>query len=95
MKRAFVCILGSLFLHFLSHFIDNATIQAATDRMVCPGNNLAHAIANASTFPAFYVYHNHRAYGLNYLNPYGLCSFPVGHPQPYYRCHSGDLYEVR
>lgn len=31
---------------------------------------------------------------MSYYNPWDLCSFPVGQPQPYYRCHSGDLYEV-
>jgi len=35
-----------------------------------------------------------RAYALSYYNPYALCTFPVGDAQPYYRCHSGDLYEV-
>ncbi|CAI7584297.1 unnamed protein product [Penicillium palitans] len=36
-----------------------------------------------------------RTYALSYLNPWGMCSFPVDHPEvPYYKCHSGDLYEV-
>jgi hypothetical protein len=36
-----------------------------------------------------------RGYALSYYNPYGLCTFPVGNSEPaYYRCHSGDLYEV-
>lgn len=34
------------------------------------------------------------AYALSFFDPYDLCTFPVGHIQPYYRCHSGDLYEV-
>ncbi|EEB97797.1 hypothetical protein MPER_02810, partial [Moniliophthora perniciosa FA553] len=42
-----------------------------------------------------YVYMMRRAYGLSFFNPHAFCSFPVGKPeQPYYACHSGDLYEV-
>lgn len=41
-----------------------------------------------------YVYQMQRGFALSYYNPYGLCSFPVGEAQPYYRCHSSDLYEV-
>ena len=38
----------------------------------------------------------HWAYALSYYDPYNLCTFPVGKPEtPYYKCHSGDLYEVR
>ncbi|KAF9629202.1 Carboxylesterase type B [Lasiodiplodia theobromae] len=49
---------------------------------------------NAS-ISSMWVYNMERAYALPWYNPYGLCSFPVGQPDtPYYRCHSGDLFEV-
>jgi hypothetical protein len=73
---------------------DNATVDVVTDRLSCAGGNLVHTAAKSSAFPALYVYKNLRAYALSFLNRFGLCTFPVGKPQPYYRCHSGDLYEV-
>ncbi|THU95962.1 alpha/beta-hydrolase [Dendrothele bispora CBS 962.96] len=73
----------------------NATVSVDTDRtLTCAGVNFAHAAAQSNAFPAFYVYNMHHAYGLSFFNPFGLCTFPVGQPQPYYRCHSGDLYEI-
>ncbi|KAI5481310.1 hypothetical protein MNV49_004932 [Pseudohyphozyma bogoriensis] len=44
-----------------------------------------------------YYYSNTRAYGLGWFDAeaYNLCTFPVGSPTtPYYRCHSGDVYQV-
>ncbi|PYH92684.1 hypothetical protein BO71DRAFT_279382, partial [Aspergillus ellipticus CBS 707.79] len=42
-----------------------------------------------------YYYQNNRAYALSYYDAYTLCTFPIHHPEsPYYRCHSGDLYQV-
>jgi len=75
---------------------DNATVNVETDQILtCAGVNFIHAAAESKAFPALYVYNMLHAYALSYYNPFGLCSFPVGQPQPYYRCHSGDLYEVR
>ncbi|KAK7041558.1 hypothetical protein VNI00_009145 [Paramarasmius palmivorus] len=73
----------------------NATINVYTDAVVvCPAVELINAVTKSNALPALYVYTMKRAYGLTFFNPYGLCSFPVGHPQPHYACHSGDLYEV-
>ncbi|KAJ7352027.1 alpha/beta-hydrolase [Mycena albidolilacea] len=74
----------------------NATIHVATDSLfICPAAEMITAAAAAHTFPSLHVYEMQRAYPLSYYNPYGLCTFPVGDAeQPYYRCHSGDLYEV-
>ncbi|KAF8173182.1 carboxylesterase [Mycena galopus ATCC 62051] len=75
----------------------NATVYAYTDwQLTCPAEEMIVAAAAAHTFPScIYVYEMQRAYALSYFNPYNLCTFPVGDVEPpYYRCHSGDLYEV-
>ncbi|KAJ4470222.1 alpha/beta-hydrolase [Lentinula aciculospora] len=73
----------------------NATINVYTDWfLTCPAENMITAASNSNAFPAIYVYSMQHAYGLSFYDPYHLCTFPVGNPQPYYRCHSGDLYEV-
>ncbi|KAJ7074030.1 alpha/beta-hydrolase [Mycena amicta] len=74
----------------------NATINVFTDYLLtCPAESMITAAAKASAFPALYVYEMQRGYALSYYDPYNLCTFPVGEEEPpYYRCHSGDLYEV-
>ncbi|KAK7055757.1 carboxylic ester hydrolase [Favolaschia claudopus] len=74
----------------------NATINVFTDFLLtCGAEEMITAAAAANTFPSLYVYEMHRGYALSYYNPYNLCTFPVGNTEPpYYRCHSGDLYEV-
>ncbi|KAJ7138056.1 Alpha/Beta hydrolase protein [Mycena epipterygia] len=74
----------------------NASISVYTDSLLtCSAESMITAAAAAHAFPSLYVYEMQRAYALSYYNPYGLCSFPVGNSEPaYYRCHSGDLYEV-
>ncbi|KAK1222928.1 hypothetical protein PQX77_014205 [Marasmius sp. AFHP31] len=62
--------------------------------LTCPAEQLVAAAAKSNAFPALYVYVMRRGYALSFFNPHGLCSFPVGKPQPYYICHSSDLYEV-
>ena len=43
-----------------------------------------------------YIYSIKRAYGLPFFDPFDLCTFPVGEEgTPYYKCHSGELFEVR
>ncbi|KAE9405290.1 alpha/beta-hydrolase [Gymnopus androsaceus JB14] len=73
----------------------NATINAYTDwQLTCPAESMIAAASGSGAFPAMYVYTMQHAYALSFFDPYGLCTFPVGDLQPYYRCHSGDLYEV-
>ncbi|KAJ7739568.1 alpha/beta-hydrolase [Mycena metata] len=74
----------------------NATISVSTDAgLTCPAEQMINAAAAARAFPSVYVYEMQRGYALSYFDPYGLCTFPVGNTEPaYYRCHSGDLYEV-
>ncbi|EOD48922.1 putative carboxylesterase protein [Neofusicoccum parvum UCRNP2] len=74
----------------------NASVKVFTDlTLTCAGSQFASVGAAVSAFESMWVYSLERGYGLNYYNWYGLCSFPVGEPDtPYYRCHSGDLYEV-
>lgn len=74
----------------------NATVNAATDVfLTCGGVQYARIAASGNAFASQWVYSMNRAYGLNYFDPYNLCTFPVGEPEtPYYKCHSGDLYEV-
>ncbi|KAJ7154146.1 alpha/beta-hydrolase [Mycena filopes] len=74
----------------------NATINVYTDFLLtCPAEEVITAAAAAHAFPSMYIYEMQRGYALSYYNPYGLCTFPVGEIEPpYYRCHSGDLYEV-
>jgi len=73
----------------------NATINVYGDYLLtCPAETFINAAASSNAFPSMYVYEMQRAYGLSFYDPYELCTFPVGQSQPYYRCHSGDLYEV-
>ncbi|KAJ6531022.1 carboxylesterase [Mycena capillaripes] len=74
----------------------NASISVFTDNLLtCSAEEVITAAAAAHTFPSLYVYEMQRGYALSYYNPYGLCTFPVCNAEPpYYRCHSGDLYEV-
>ncbi|KIK54216.1 hypothetical protein GYMLUDRAFT_48881 [Collybiopsis luxurians FD-317 M1] len=73
----------------------NATINAYTDsHLTCPAETMISSASGSNAFPALYVYTMQHAYGLSYFDPYGLCTFPTGQIQPYYRCHSGDLYQV-
>ncbi|KAL0581782.1 hypothetical protein V5O48_000259 [Marasmius crinis-equi] len=62
--------------------------------LTCPAEQMVATAAKSGAFPALYVYTMRRGYALSFFNPHGLCSFPVGKPQPYYICHSSDLYEV-
>ncbi|KAF4544022.1 Carboxylesterase [Lasiodiplodia theobromae] len=74
----------------------NASISVSSDfTLTCGGSQLASVGAASASFESMWVYNMERAYALPWYNPYGLCSFPVGQPDtPYYRCHSGDLFEV-
>ncbi|KAJ7080081.1 alpha/beta-hydrolase [Mycena crocata] len=74
----------------------NASVNVFTDYLLtCSAETMITAAAAANAFPSLYVYNMQRGYALSYYNPYGLCTFPVGESEPpYYRCHSGDLYEV-
>lgn len=74
----------------------NASINIATDRIIlCYAMEFVEAGAAADAYENLWVYLHQRAYGLSFYDFYNLCTFPVGEPEmPYYRCHSGDLYEV-
>ncbi|KAK1219405.1 hypothetical protein PQX77_017877 [Marasmius sp. AFHP31] len=74
----------------------NATINVDSDlSLTCPAEQMISAAADSGAFPALYVYVMRHGYGQSFLNPYGLCSFPVGQPQvPSYLCHGADIYEV-
>ncbi|KAJ5716693.1 hypothetical protein N7493_008604 [Penicillium malachiteum] len=74
----------------------NNTINAFTTvHLTCPGEQFIKAAYEANAFKSYYYYNNLRAYALSYYDPYDSCTFPVGEPDAlYYRCHSGDLYEV-
>ncbi|KAH7059116.1 Alpha/Beta hydrolase protein [Macrophomina phaseolina] len=74
----------------------NASIDIVSDiTLTCYGSQFASVGAAVGAFESMYVYSLERAYALSYYNWYDLCTFPVGQPDtPYYRCHSGDLYEV-
>ncbi|KAH8704918.1 putative carboxylesterase [Talaromyces proteolyticus] len=78
----------------------NATINLATDTVIlCYSTEFIEAgsspVGNPNAFTSLWVYEHQRAYALPFYSFYGLCSFPIGKPNtPYYRCHSGDLFEV-
>lgn len=74
----------------------NASVHIGTESgIVCPGTELYQISAAARAFKSQWQYAHQRAYALSYYDFYDLCTFPVGEPDtPYYRCHSGDLYEV-
>ncbi|KAG7096415.1 hypothetical protein E1B28_003855 [Marasmius oreades] len=73
----------------------NATVNVAGNSfLTCPAEQMITAAARSSAFPALYVYVMRHGYALSFFDPYNLCTFPVGHPQPSYLCHSADLYEV-
>jgi carboxylesterase type B len=78
----------------------NATVNLVTDAIIlCYSTEFVSAgsspAGNPNAFDSLWVYEHQRVYALSYYDYYGLCTFPVGKPgTPYYRCHSGDLYEV-
>ncbi|GAQ39724.1 hypothetical protein AtubIFM55763_002046 [Aspergillus tubingensis] len=74
----------------------NATIHVDSPAgMTCYSKEFASVGAASHAYNSLYVYLHQRAYGLNYYDWYDLCTYPVGKPDtPYYKCHSGDLYEV-
>lgn len=74
----------------------NASADIVGDlTLTCDGSQFASVGAAVDAFESMWVYSLERAYGLSYYNWFGLCTFPIGQPDtPYYRCHSGDLYEV-
>ncbi|QKX53708.1 uncharacterized protein TRUGW13939_00788 [Talaromyces rugulosus] len=74
----------------------NNTINAyTTAHLTCPGEQFIQAAHEANAFKSYYYYNNLRAYALSYYDPYTSCTFPVDKPNtPYYRCHSGDIYQV-
>ncbi|KGO50346.1 Carboxylesterase, type B [Penicillium expansum] len=74
----------------------NATVNVATNAFLTgPGIQVARIGAASYSFDRMWIYKMERGYALSYLNPWGMCSFPVGRPEvPYYKCHSSDLYEV-
>ncbi|KAL1741512.1 Alpha/Beta hydrolase protein [Schizophyllum fasciatum] len=74
----------------------NATINVVTNNgLTCHAEEFVTAASSSGAFPSIYVYNMHWAYALSYYDPYNLCTFPVGKPEtPYYKCHSGDLYEI-
>jgi carboxylesterase type B len=74
----------------------NATVNVATDTIIiCYAKEFAEVGAAADSYDSLWVYLHQHAYGLSWYEFYDLCTFPVGEPDtPYYKCHSGDLYEV-
>ncbi|KAE8556169.1 hypothetical protein TMatcc_003500 [Talaromyces marneffei ATCC 18224] len=76
----------------------NATVNIGTDGgIICHVSKFVDAAASSSSKPfnSLWVYTHQRAYALSFYSFYDLCTFPVGQPNtPYYRCHSGDLYEI-
>ncbi|KAH8798695.1 alpha/beta-hydrolase [Flagelloscypha sp. PMI_526] len=76
----------------------NATINVVGDvSITCPLEAFVKAASATNALPKIYVYSLTRAYGMPWFNPFGGCTFPVNStepPPPYYRCHSGDLYDV-
>lgn len=78
----------------------NATVNIGTDaEIICHVLEFVDASTATSTsansFKSLWLYSHQRAYALSFYSFYDLCTFPVNEPDtPYYRCHSGDLYEV-
>ncbi|KAF3401238.1 Carboxylesterase 4A [Talaromyces pinophilus] len=83
----------------------NATINIGTDgEIICHVLEFIDASSTSTSsssssspkaFNSLWVYTHQRAYALSFYSFYDLCTFPIGKPDtPYYRCHSGDLYEV-
>lgn len=77
----------------------NATINIGTDvEIIChvlEFIDVSTSNSNSNSFKSLWVYTHQRAYALSFYSFYDLCTFPIGQPDtPYYRCHSGDLYEV-
>jgi len=78
-----------------SFTVYNATVNAlGLASLSCPIETFVNAAKESGAFPALHFYSLNRAYGMPWFNPFGLCTFPVGPDVPYYRCHSGDLYEI-
>lgn len=77
----------------------NATVNICTDgEIICHVLEFVDASAtttNSNAFKSLWLYTHQRAYALSFYSFYDLCTFPINEPDtPYYRCHSGDLYEV-
>jgi carboxylesterase type B len=76
----------------------NATINIGTDgEIICHVLEFVDAPTStkSNAFKSLWLYTHQRAYALSFYSFYDLCTFPVDEPDtPYYRCHSGDLYEV-
>lgn len=76
----------------------NATVNIGTDgEIICHVLEFVDAASSSSSkpFDSLWLYVHQRAYALSFYSFYDLCTFPVNEPNtPYYRCHSGDLYEV-
>lgn len=83
--------------------IFNLTARVATDaEFRCLTQSTAYSAAKNSAFPRVYSYEIDRGYQISEWSPNPpTCEAPVtpGHPygdpsQPYFRCHSGELYYV-
>ncbi|KAJ6014582.1 alpha/beta-hydrolase [Penicillium herquei] len=74
----------------------NASVHLGTEgQLYCAGTLLQWIAAASWAFKSHWFYVHNRGYALSYYDFYDLGTFPVGKPEtPYYRCHSGDLYEV-
>lgn len=77
----------------------NATVNIGTDgEIIChvlEFVDASTASTSSNAFKSLWLYTHQRAYALSFYSFYDLCTFPINEPDtPYYRCHSGDLYEV-
>ncbi|KAH8798700.1 Carboxylesterase family-domain-containing protein [Flagelloscypha sp. PMI_526] len=76
----------------------NATLNVVGGIVItCPLEAFVKASSATKALPNIYVYSLTRAYGMPWFNPFGGCTFPTESsepPPPYYRCHSGDLYDI-
>ncbi|RAK97901.1 carboxylesterase [Aspergillus ibericus CBS 121593] len=93
-SQAHAVLTSPLWNHYTTPY--NASIHVVSPAaMTCYAKEFVSVGAAAHAYNRLYVYLHQRAYGLNYYDWYDLCTYPVGSPEtPYYRCHSGDLYEV-
>ena len=89
-------VVGNSLSEYSFNYAYNATVNVATNAFLTgPAIQLARVGAASYSFYRMWIYTMERTYALSCLNPWGMCSFPVDHPEvPYYKCHSGDLYEV-
>lgn len=81
----------------------NLTARVATDAMFrCLGQSTALTASEKGIFPVVYAYEFDRAYQISEWNPNPPTCEPPATPerphgdvgQPYFKCHSGDLYYV-